>query len=162
MAELRDRLQARDGLVPTLAHEQGLEASTGELDELTASALVEVMGTATTTPDDVVVAVWEGWGDVPVQRFPGAARLDTQARGHFLLRGPLTGVLASVSASGLDRPTAGLWWPADRTWFVATEIDFEWTFVAGEPSLIERLVGDPRLEAAPTTFNTAAGRAVES
>ncbi len=162
VAELRDRLQTRDGLVPTLAHEQGLEASTGELDELTASALVEVLASATTTPDDVFVAVWEGWGDVPLQRFPGAARVDSPNSGHFLLRGPLTGVLSSVAASGVDRPTAGLWWPADRAWFVATEIDFQWTFVAGQPTLIERLVGDPRLEAAPTTFNAPAGRAIET
>jgi hypothetical protein len=161
VAELRDRYQTRDGLVPAVAHEQGLETSTGELDDLTASALVEVLATATTTPDDVFVAVWEGWGDVSVQRFPGAARIDTPNRGHFLLRGPLTGVLASVAASGHDQPTSGLWWPADRAWFVATEIDFEWTFVAGEPSLIDRLRGNPRLEVAPTSFDAPAGRAVE-
>lgn len=161
IAELRDRYQTRDGVLPALAHEQGLEASTGDLDELTASALVEVLGTATTTPDDVFVAVWEGWGDVPVQRFPGAAHLDTQARGHFLLRGPLIGALSSVRASGHEQPTSGLWWPADRAWFVATEIDFEWTFVAGQPSLIEQLLHDPRLEVASTTFDADAGRAGE-
>lgn len=161
IAELRDRYQTRDGLVPAVAHEQGLEASTGELDELTASTLVELLASSTATPDDVFVAVWEGWGDVPAHRFPGAARLDTQARGHFLLRGPLNGVLTSVAASGFDRPTAGLWWPADRAWFVATEIDFEWTLVAGEPSLIDRLRGDPRLEVAPTTFDAPANRAGE-
>lgn len=162
IAELRDRYQTRDGLVPALAHEQGLEASTGELDELTVSALVEVLDSATTTPGDVFVAVWTGWGDVPVQRFPGAARLNTQARGHFLLRGPLTGVLSSVRASVHNQPTSGLWWPADRTWFVATEIDFEWTFVAGEPSLIDQLRDDPRLEVAETAFDAPAGRAVET
>jgi hypothetical protein len=92
------------------------------------------------------VAVWEGWGDVPPQRFPGAARLATPGRGHFLLRGPLTGVLVSVAATGFDRPTAGLWWPADRAWFVATELDLDWTFVAGGTQLVERLHQNPRLE----------------
>lgn len=158
VAELRERYQTREGLVPAFAERVGLQASTGELDELTASALVDVLGSATTTPHDVFVAVWKGWGDVPTQRFPGAARLDTYNRGHFLLRGPLTGVLSSVAASGLDRPTSGLWWPADRAWFVATEIDFEWTFVAGEGPLVDRLLDDDRLEVVPTTFDAPANR----
>ncbi|MFW5947792.1 MAG: V-type ATPase subunit, partial [Gemmatimonadota bacterium] len=34
--------------------------------------------------------------------------------GHFLLRGPLRGVLQSVAASRTRRPAAGMWWPADR------------------------------------------------
>ncbi len=143
------------------AQTAGLYASPGELDTVTASALVDVLASATTTPDDVFVAVWEGWGDVPPQRFPGAARLGTEGRGHFLLRGPLTGALDSVAASGGNRPAAGLWWPADRSWFVATEIEFEWTFVAGESTLVDRLRTDDRLEAAPTTFDAAANRAAE-
>jgi hypothetical protein len=58
----------------------------------------------------------------------------------------LTGVLVSVAATGFDRPTAGLWWPADRAWFVATELDLDWTFVAGGTQLVERLHQNPRLE----------------
>jgi hypothetical protein len=143
------------------AEDAGLHASRGALDMLTATALVEVLAAATTTPDAVFVAVWEGFGDVPVQRFPGAAQLDTYNRGHFLLRGPLTGVLSPVAVAGFDQPAAGLWWPADRAWFVATEIDFEWTFIAGDHPLMERLLADPRLEVAPTTFAAAANRAAE-
>ena len=143
------------------AEDAGLHTSLGELDMLTATALVEVLAPATTTPNEVFVAVWEGWADVPVQRFPGAAHLDTYNRGHFLLRGPLTGMLSPVAVSGLDKPAAGLWWPVDRAWFVTTEIDFEWTFVAGDHPLIERLLADDRLEVAPTTFAAAANRAAE-
>ena len=156
VAELAERYQTRDGMVQAFAEQSGLGGSPGELDAVTAAGLVEVLGRSTTTPDDVFVAVWEGWGDVPPQRFPGAARLVTPGRGHFLLRGPLTGVLLSVAASGFDRPAAGLWWPADRAWFVATEIDLEWTFVAGNTELIERLQQDPRLEVVETTFDAPA------
>lgn len=155
VAELAERYQTRDGLVHAFAKQSGLEGP-DELDAVTAAGLVEVLGRSTTTPDDVFVAVWEGWGDVPPQRFPGAARLVTPGRGHFLLRGPLTGVLVSVAASGFDRPAAGLWWPADRAWFVATEIDLEWTFVAGNTELIERLQQDPRLEVVETAFDAPA------
>jgi hypothetical protein len=71
----------------------------------------------------------------------------------------LTGVLVSAAASGFDRPTAGLWWPADRAWFVATEIDLEWTFVAGNPELIKCLQQDLRLEVVETTFDATANHA---
>lgn len=153
VAELGKHYQRRDGLVHAFAQQSGLGGEPGELDAVTAAGLVDVLGRSTATPDDVFVAVWEGWGDVPPQRFPGAARLVTPGRGHFLLRGPLTGVLTSVAATGFDRPTAGLWWPADRAWFVTTEIDLEWTLVAGPTELVERLQQDPRLEVVSTAFD---------
>jgi hypothetical protein len=96
-----------------------------------------------------------------VQRFPGAARIGTPNRGHFLLRGPLVGVLSSVAASGHRQSTSGLWWPADRAWFVATEIDHEWTFVAGQQSLIDQLQADRRLEVVTTALDAPAGDAIE-
>ncbi|MDQ3431404.1 MAG: hypothetical protein M3467_04130, partial [Actinomycetota bacterium] len=67
--------------------------------------LVELLQAATTTPDDVFFAVCTGWGDVPPQRFPGAALIDAPGREHFLLRGPLPGALVPVAVSG-DRPSA--------------------------------------------------------
>jgi hypothetical protein len=42
-----------------------------------------------------------------------------------------------------------LWWPDDRAWCVASEIDFCSTYVGGSPALIERVLGDDRLEAIP-------------
>jgi hypothetical protein len=160
-ASVRDLDRTRELNAIPAAREAGLEAAEGELDELTATALVDAVTPATTTPDDVFVAVWEGWSDVPPQRFPGAARLDTYQRGHFLLRGPLRGTLSSVAATGPSRPTAGLWWPTDRAWFVATEIDFRWTYVAGDHALIDRLLRDNRLEVARTTFDAPANEAAE-
>lgn len=143
------------------AEAAGLSASPGQLDTFTAGALIEVLANATTTPDDAFVAIWEGWGNVPGQRFPGAAHLKTQGRGHFLLRGPLTGALSSVAVAGRDQPATGLWWPADRAWFVATEVEFEWTFVAGRPTLIDRVLTDDRIEAAAISFDAPADLAVE-
>lgn len=131
----------------------------GELDPSTAAALVGTLGEATATPDDVLAAVWVGWGDVPHERFPDAAYLDTEGRGHFLLRGPLTGLLRSVSAiPDRDQPVSGIWWPADRSWFVATEIDFPWTLVAGSHRLVERLLRHPDLEVAAIRHDDPANR----
>lgn len=154
--------QTREMFDIPAAAEAGMSSSQGELDERTARALVEVLASATATPDDVFVAVWEGWGDVPVQRFPGAARLDTEARGHVLLRGPLDGVLTSVAVSPFGRPVAGLWWPADRAWFVATEVDLAWTFVAGSDDLLDRLTATPGLEVVRTSSDAPANEVAEA
>lgn len=40
-----------------------------------------------------------------------------------------------------------LLWPADHTWVVASEIDFDSTIVAGSRTLIEAVVADDRFEA---------------
>lgn len=48
------------------------------------------------------------------------------------------------------RPTvANLFWPGDRAWCVATEIDLDSTYVGGSVELIADLLADPRLEAFP-------------
>lgn len=152
--------EALGGETRTDAQDHGFrEPEVGNLDPATARALVDVLHDATTTPDDVFVAIWIGWGDTPRERFPGAAVLPTEAREHFLLRGPLDGVLDPVSISPRDdRPASGIWWPADRAWLVATEIDFAWTFVAGSPDLAQRLHDHPDLETLPAGHDDPANR----
>jgi hypothetical protein len=54
-----------------------------------------------------------------------------------------------------------LWWPDDRAWFVATEIDFDSTFVGGDDGLIAALVTDRTLEALPITLSTRADAAAD-
>lgn len=46
-----------------------------------------------------------------------------------------------------------LWWPEDRSWIVATEVDYAWTYVGGTSRLIERLLTDQRLEALPAKLS---------
>jgi hypothetical protein len=50
-----------------------------------------------------------------------------------------------------------LWWPDDRSWFVATEIDFGWTYVGGTGELIERVLSHPALEALPAQLSDNPG-----
>lgn len=50
---------------------------------------------------------------------------------------------------GLRRRSPQWWWPADKTWFVATEIDYPWSYVAGAPALIDALVSNPGVDAVP-------------
>jgi hypothetical protein len=147
------------GLLPSYSFEPPLQ---GALDVGTAAALVEVLSTVTATPEDVFFGIWIGWGDTPPERFPGAGVIATEGRGHFLLRGPLEGALTAVAVADTRGAVSGLWWPADRTWFVATEVDLEWTFVAGERVLIDRLMAHGDLEVVPTSRDSAVTRLTDS
>jgi hypothetical protein len=42
-----------------------------------------------------------------------------------------------------------IWWPEDRAWCVASEIDHPYSYVGGSGELIEELLADPELEALP-------------
>ncbi len=73
-------------------------------------------------------------------------------RDMLLFDGPLPRVAAigtlPLFAERLRRRAPQWWWPEDRRWFVATEIDFPWSYVGGSVSLIDSLVaGDSNLEA---------------
>ena len=56
--------------------------------------------------------------------------------------------LATVGLGG-EHQVANLWWPQDRAWFVASEIDLAWTYVGGPAGLIGELLADMRIEALP-------------
>ena len=57
---------------------------------------------------------------------------------------------ATASAAlTMQEQTPNLWWPQDRAWCVATEIDLAWTYVGGPAGMIERLLGEARIEAVP-------------
>jgi len=44
-----------------------------------------------------------------------------------------------------------LWWPDDRAWFVASEIDLVATYVGGSAAAIAELLHDPLLEVVPSS-----------
>lgn len=95
---------------------------------------------------DVFYAVWVGFGfweeadHGPTVRGRG---------GHRLFTGPKA-VLSTWP--GMERTwrkqSANLIWPPDRSWCIATDIDWDSTLVAGDSALAEALLSDPRLEAA--------------
>lgn len=55
----------------------------------------------------------------------------------------LAALLASLEPS---YQSANLWWPEDRAWCVATEIDFNTTYVAGTQGLVDALLACEGLE----------------
>lgn len=70
-------------------------------------------------------------------------------RDYVLLEGPLSRAVNAVATDYRDPQTPNLWWPADHSWCVASEIDLPWTYVGGTSELISRLLDDERIEVLP-------------
>ena len=149
----------------------------GRLDPDEVAALCEVLDGATPGVE-CVMALWEGYGwihgspavavftatgdgsgggvdDAVAPAFPPEVmtgpRLRLPGRGYLLFRGPVHAA-ADLGWSYRDwfQPQPpNLMWPADRSWFVASEIDFDSTLVAGPRELIDEVLRDPRFDAWP-------------
>jgi len=76
--------------------------------------------------------------------------LPDQDREYLLLAGPLSAAprLGDPGALGGFSPKSpNLFWPADRSWCVASEIDFDSTLVGGASDLIQTVLDAPGLDA---------------
>lgn len=77
-------------------------------------------------------------------------RFQVPGRGYFLLEGPLdaAGELGHRPRPDVFFPQSpNIFWPEDRAWCVATEIDLDSTYVGGSNALVDALLGEPGLEA---------------
>jgi len=120
----------------------------GSLEQADATAIAEFLAAFTTTPNRCFFAVWEGYGHLSPGRIAGltqsgeggantspprevleASRLEGVGRRYILYMGPLSCVTSFFAGVWLDSPN--LWWPEDRQWFVATDIDLDSTYVGG-------------------------------
>lgn len=137
--------------------------------------LIEVLRRHTTRPDRVWFAVWNGysglvfdesgigttdlwaWPESPIEsgkrlrslgerpQPPSAPTFELPGRAYWLLSGPI-GAAGDSLGRGRWEQSANLWWPEDRSWCVATEIDFSWTYVGGTESLVDDLLAASALE----------------
>lgn len=124
----------------------------GRLLPATLAALCEVLANHTTTPDECYFGIWEGWGWIPDEA-KSAARLELPERTHLMFRGALSDVQLIGSRVGgcFRQESPSVMFPADRSWFVATEVDFDSTYLGGSRELVEAVVADQRLEAWPVS-----------
>jgi hypothetical protein len=147
------------------------------LTEVEAATLAQILRRFTSTPEVCWFAVWDGYGlfgrgvtifgsrsdEDPavtedrqrleyervrwvrevVDRIPTFDTHDGH-RSYHLFRGPLEA--APLGINGIEQPP-NLWWPDDRAWCVATEIDGFSTYVGGPESCIVAVVEDERFEA---------------
>jgi len=97
-------------------------------------------------------AVWDGFGDSILPPTIGPT-LQLPNRDYHVFEGSLEGARASWSRHSMfsrAHQSANLWWPADHAWCVATEIDFQWTYIGGPRACIDAILADPELEAVET------------
>ncbi|HEY3765146.1 MAG TPA: hypothetical protein VGL44_08300 [Gaiellales bacterium] len=129
--------------------------SDGSLPHAQLAALAAVLGTATSTPERCMYCFWIGWGAwgeadeldrLPLVRLPH--------RDHYLLTGPLARMGTAVRLEGGFERAPSLWWPADRAWFVATEIDGYSTYVGGSAACIGAVLTCPGVEAIAVSAET--------
>jgi hypothetical protein len=152
----------------------------GSLYPPDAVILAEILRHWTTTPQRCWFCVWDGYGwdgvyltasDGPAAAEPssgrwpdpvpadgrGGRRVELPNREYLLYSGPVEAALATVGLGG-DHQVANLWWPRDRAWFVASEIDLARTYVAGPAGLIGQLLAETRIEALPAAPDGELGR----
>ena len=67
-----------------------------------------------------------------------------------LLSGPLHAATTSLARPPWDQ-RASLWWPDDRAWCVATDVDSMSTYVVGSRQCIAALLDDDELEVLPVS-----------
>jgi hypothetical protein len=70
-------------------------------------------------------------------------------RDYFLFRGPLQDAGRWPSRGDARINSPNLVWPADRSFFVATDTDIPWTGVGGSVDLIMELLDHDVLDAVP-------------
>jgi len=116
---------------------------TGSLPPELARELVEVLRDWTTTPQRCWFAVWEGWGGLE----PGTSRIDHPNRRYYLAQGRLEDAASTVYPEDWAHQSASMWWPDDRAWFVATEVDLDSTYLGGAKTCVEAVLAHPEIEA---------------
>lgn len=79
-------------------------------------------------------------------------RLRLPGRDYLLLAGPLEAALQighPYGPAGFAAQSPNLFWPADRAWCVASEIDFDSTLVGGTIELADAILRAPELDSWP-------------
>jgi len=151
----------------------------GSLDPQQLQVLSQVLAEHSSPTQPCYLLLWEGWGTLPPEWRRGRLVLMQPGREYLLFQRPVADVVAAsrffalphpailtpltlkdVAAAGrgeeaasetvlIDVQSPNQWWPMDRSWFVATDIDYDSTIIAGNHDLITRVTSHPDLEAFP-------------
>lgn len=118
--------------------------SEGSLPVELVAPLIAALASHTTTAERCWFAFWDGFGAtrVDIRRAPTFALPN---RAYHLLTGPLQA--AGESAVEHHSQSPNLWWPDDRAWCVATEIDLNTTYIGCDDACREAILEEPTLEA---------------
>ena len=136
----------------------------GSMAEEQATELSGFLARYTATPDECYFGVWDGYGQYSggtamltsdgsggrlgtpsdIRR---ARRLRGVGRDYLLYQGRLANIMRFFTNFLSEPPN--IWWPSDRAWFVATDIDLDSTYIGASRECISALLDHPELEAVP-------------
>ncbi|MBA2370522.1 MAG: hypothetical protein H0V71_02630 [Chloroflexi bacterium] len=124
----------------------------GHLPAAVVDHLVPVLREGTSRAETCWFAVWYGYGGMPeTEGFHGAPTFARPGRGYYLLRGDI-GMSAAMARTWPHGHGPSLWWPDNRAWCVASEIDLDSTYIGGSADCIARLLAHPGLGAFPAAL----------
>jgi len=118
----------------------------GSLPPDLASQLSAALRVHTSTPDRCWFAVWNGFGGRTRAEVQGAPTFRVPAREYHLLQGSVDGIAENV-LEGFRDQSANIWWPDDRAWCVATEIDLNTTYIGCDDACRDTILALPGVEA---------------
>ncbi len=81
------------------------------------------------------------------------ARFDRPGRTYYLSTGPVRAVTASRYPDAPDWRNPDLFWPDDRRWFVATDVDFWSLYIGGSSSFISEIAESVATPCAPVELD---------
>jgi hypothetical protein len=150
------------------------EPRLGRLPQELGERLAQALASSTRRADRCFFAVWDGWAipsaiilfeqgtpeaeqrqayekaDAEIRAqsgfLDGAPAFTVPHRAMRLLEGPLRAISAFYEN---HRDPPSLWWPEDRAWCVATDIDLMSTYVGGSADAIHALLSNEQIEALP-------------
>ena len=132
----------------------GLVPRHGSIPVRECRILLDALREFTSTPDRCYFGLWDGYGYLAQGLYKESSRVRAPGRKYLLFRGPIEVVLTFLTG---ERPfwgdTPNIWWPEDRAWCVATDIDLYDTYVGGSDECIEAILTHPELEALPATLD---------
>jgi hypothetical protein len=82
-------------------------------------------------------------------------RFDRPGRTYYLLTGPVSAVTNLRYPDTPDWRNPDLFWPADRRWFVATDVDFWSLYLGGSRAFIRDIAASVPTPCAPVELATA-------
>ncbi len=139
----------------------------GTIPEELVGPLVDVLGRCSEPETEVLYCVWDGWGGSIHRQDPRSTSPLRRKRRRIkevratstigpILRIPhreylcFTGEIGDATQSHVHTGYHGasMWWPIDRSWFVATEVDATATYVGSSQECAE-LLQNSLVEATP-------------
>ncbi|MCX5042418.1 hypothetical protein OG921_04385 [Aldersonia sp. NBC_00410] len=117
---------------------------TGQLDPHDLPVAADILAMQTSCPDDCWFRFWEGLGfnDIDVD----GPRMALPERHHVLFHGAVADAVTRFQGFA-----PSIWWPADRAWFVATDVDLMSTYVGSTTECASLLRDSGELEAIETS-----------